>query len=376
MTNNARPIQFREYLPDVYRADEVSGVSFLSRFLRPFEALFEEFEAEIEGAALSLEVRSVAGPVITVAPFNTGAALPVGASVANASKGLHSRLAQLIPANQTGLTQITVADTAFAAALHVNDFVEVRFGGIPELFNPDTTPPAEFTHRPLPDFAYLNYLASWLALPLRAEKSVAFNRAFFDAAVPLYIQHSTLPGTDALLRAWLKGDLLEVNPPLLVLTDLGRTYNDIKAIFQLAPDGMTLADALLARPREVYAQLGVNTGLGEGELEPGVVPSLGEGAPFFFIADLITDPSVRDMRNPFGLDVFQRAARLLLDLEKPAHTYYQLRVRATTMQLAPALAADEKPGEVYAQLDDPNPSNPLRGTAMLFEEPLVFDSDC
>ena len=114
-------------------------------------------------------------------------------------------------------------------------------------------------HRPQPDSPadYLNYLASWIALPLRAEKPAGFNRAFFQAAIPLYPQRSTLVGLEKLLRAWLKRDLLEnspTDPPLLIVTDLTRTYNDVDAIFQLAPEV-----ASRRVPGEIYAQLGVNT---------------------------------------------------------------------------------------------------------------------
>jgi hypothetical protein len=362
MASNLRPVQFREYLPEIYRADEVNGISFLSRFLLGFESLFEELQAAIEGNALFLSVRTVAGTTITLDPFNSQAVeFPAGTVITVAGKTVRGSLSHAIPAGQIGLTQVQVQEAAFASALHVNDVLRLYFGGIPELFDPDTTPPPQFAHRPQPDFDYLNYLASWIALPLRAEKPDGFNRAFVDSAIPVYVQRSTLPGMDVLLRAWLKGDLLENgphDPPLLILTDLTREYNDIDAVFQLAP-----GNAAAAQPREIYAQLGVNT-------------SLEEGAPFFFICDLITDPAVRDLRNPFGLDVFESASRFLLDAEKPAHTYYQLRVRATTMQLAPQLNADWRVGEVYAQIEDLNPSNPLAGTTMLWGEPWVFDSDC
>lgn len=282
MASTTRPIQFRDHLPEVFRADEEQGVSFLSRFLQTFEALFEALEGEIEGTL-----------------------------------------------NRTS-------------------------GGIPDLFDPATTPPPQFTHRPQPDFAYLNYLARWIALPLRPEKPLSFNREFFKAAIPLYPKRGTLPGMDALLRAWLKGDLLETDPPdptLLILTDLTRVYNEVDTIFQLAPGNV--ADR---RPNEIYVQLGVNT-------------VLGEGPPFFFVADLIIDPTVRELRNPVGLDIFQRAARFLLDTEKPAHTYYQLRVRAHTMQLAPAEPAPTEEGF-------PFPYAQIGVTTLLWEEPWVFDSDC
>jgi phage tail-like protein len=263
MANNTRPIQFRDYLPEVFRADEVNGINFLSTFLRAYEALFEELQSEIEGTPS-----------------------------------------------------------------HV--------GGVPDLFDPDTTPPPQFAHRSPADFDFLNYLASWIALPLRAEKPVTWNRDFFKTAIALYPQRSTLPGLDALLRAWLKDDLRETSPPLMILTDLVPKHPDVDAVFQL---GET-------------ATLGVDT-------------VLGMGAPFFFIADLITAPTVVELRQPVGIDTFQRAARYLLDSEKPAHTYYQLRVRAHTMQLAPPLGGGGA-GEVYAQIGE---------TTLLWDEPWVFDSD-
>lgn len=265
MANNTRPLQFREYLPAVFRSDEVNGVSFLSRFLQSFEILFEELEGAVEGTP------------------------------------------------------------------------DLSSGGIPDLFSPDTTPPPEFAHRPQPDLDYLNYLAGWLALPLRMEKPIAFNRAFFKLAIPLYGQRGTRAAMEGLLRGWLKGDLLEVTPPLSLLTDLTRNHTDINAIFQLG----------------VSAQVGVNT-------------VLGEGAPFYFAVDLVTDPAVSALHNPDGLAALQQAARSLLDSEKPAYTYYQLRVRAQTMQLAPAPGAEVQ-GEVYAQTGE---------TTLLWDLPWIFDSDC
>jgi phage tail-like protein len=275
MARGARPIGFRDYLPEIFRSDEVNGVSFLSRYLRGFEILFEELEQEIEGAP------------------------------------------------------------------------DRSHGGIPDLFDPATTPPPEFRYRRQPDADFLHFLASWIALPLRSEKPIDAQRAFFHAALPLYRGHGTLPGMEALLRAWLKGDLWETTPPLLILTDLTPADNGGNAIFRLAET----------------ATLGVDT-------------VLGEGPAFFFIVDLVTDPTVRELRDPVGLDLFRQAARSLLDAEKPAHTYYELRVRSHTMQLAPEREQDRRPGEIYAQLEDLSSRAPLTGTTLLWDEPWVLVSDC
>ena len=189
-------------------------------------------------------------------------------------------------------------------------------GGIPDLFDPTVIPPPQYGHLPEDPFAYLEYLAGWVGIPLRPEKPLDWNREFFAAAVQLVRERSTLPGLERLLRAWLKGDLAVSDPPAAIITDLTRTQTDTDAVFQLAP--ALDADA---KSGELYAQVGLTT-------------SLGEGAPFFFIADLIVDPEVRDFRTPAGIDTFQRAARYLLDLEKPAYTCYELRVRGHAVQLA------------------------------------------
>jgi len=263
MTNATPRVRFADYLPEVF----VTGGSaligtdagrevaaFLQAFLAPFESLFEELQAKIEGR-----------------PAAPGT----------------------IP----------------------------RQGGIPDLFAWDQTPPAQFAQAGVGlatgadaqaaasarAYQFLSYLADWTGIALRPERSVAWNRQFLGRALALNLLRGTSAGLDALLRAWLSGDLLQTTPPALILTDLTRTVNEADTAFQL----------------DVTSVLGVQT-------------VLGEGPPFFFVVDLIADPAVRVLRNPVGLDVLQRAARSLLAAEKPAHTYYQLRIRATTMQLAPA----------------------------------------
>jgi hypothetical protein len=269
MTTNLRPIQFRDYLPEIFRADEIEGVGFLSRFLKSFEALYEELQAEIEGAPNSPD------------------------------------------------------------------------GGLPDLFDPATTPPAQLKHRrppdsvnSRPDFDFLNFLASWIGVPLRPEKSLDWNRRFLQTAIRLHPQRSTLAGMETLLKAWLEGDLLDTELP--VISDLTASAVDVNAIFQLG----------------VRATVGVDTGLGEG-------PS------FFFLVRLITDPTVTELRQPAGLDVFERAARFLLETEKPAHTHFQLRVMSHTMQLP-------EPGKT---LIDARPGAQLGETTLLWDEPEIINSE-
>src|SRR5271165_4715676 len=146
MAINTRPFQFRDYLPQVYR----------------------------EGDGVQLTVQSVAGTTITVAPVSSGsqgfrAGIPVAAPRSGQAP-LRTLLAAAIPAN-TAVTQVTVQDAAFSAALKVGDTLNVfnflrgflqafealfeqleaevegtanlQSGGIPDLFSPSITPPPQ-----------------------------------------------------------------------------------------------------------------------------------------------------------------------------------------------------------------------------------------
>jgi phage tail-like protein len=193
----------------------------------------------------------------------------------------------------------------------------------------------------------LSWLAGWLALPLREElirrhgeteadyeaRKAQLNLQFFRTAISLYPQRGILPAIDAMLRAWLHGELLETE---IILTDWKPLHSHATSFFQLAPENEE--DEV---PDEIYAQIGLTT-------------VLGVGPPFFFLVDLVPNPRIRELRHPAGLEVFERAARQLLDSEKPAHTFYQLHLsaEALTMRLAPEHYAGWRPGEIYAQIGE------------------------
>ncbi|HET6520677.1 MAG TPA: hypothetical protein VFG47_12795 [Geminicoccaceae bacterium] len=345
MGATSRPIAFLDFLPAVFRR-QGEGDGPLRRFLAAFEALFEELEDAIEGApdgVLRLRVVSTADATVTVGPFRPGPVpRPAGTTVI-AADGRRTTLAAEIPAgDETSppVTRIELADAALAASLTAGDGLTVHAGGLPDLFHFRTTPPPQLRHSPATEFAHLAALAAWLDLPLRPEKPVDWNRRWFAEAVRLHPRRATLPGLDALLRAWLEGDLLavdrQIDGPPLILTDLTRRGDGVAAALQLG----------------VTATLGVDT-------------VLGEGPPHVFIVDLPTAPELAELRRPDGLEVLHRAARALLDREKPAWTLYELRIRVHGLELAPdGGVPDGGFDHPYAQLGR---------TTLLWDRPWVFE---
>ena len=370
--NSSRPVRFRDYLPEVLRGDERDAGSFQNRFLRPFEDLFEELQSIIEGVSpgdLGLTVESVL-PTETASqkieikvkrPLEGPPKFPADTFVTLAGSDADSTaLAENYP-GETGAASLFVRDADFARLLSPGSKIVLHAGGLPDLFNPDLTPPPQFArrlhfdgYRAEPDSSFLSFLAGWIGLPLRDElipragetdphglrvddagyerRKARWNRHLIRTAVGIYPRRGTRAGVEGMLRAWLKDDLLEER---VIVTDLSRTHTDIDAVFQLG----------------VRATLGVDT-------------VLGEGPPFFFIVDLTPDPTVRGLRNPAGIDVFLREAQYILETETPAHTYYELRVRVSTMQLAPPTSF-ERAGEIYAQVGE---------TTQFWDQPAVYRS--
>ena len=368
--HSSRPIRFRDYLPEVLRGDERDARSFQNRFLQAFEDLFEELQSVIEGVP-SGDLRLTADSVPPFVENSRKIEIKLRTSLAASPKfpadtfvtltggGADSTtLAEEYPGR--GAESLFVRDADFARLVTPDSEIVLHAGGLPDLFNPDLTPPPQFArrlhlaeYRTEPDSAFLNFLASWIGLPLRDElipragetdlhgqlqiddpwyerRKTRWNRHLMRTAVGIYPRRGTRAGVEGMLRAWLKDDLLEEH---VIVSDLSRDYTDIDAVFQLG----------------ARATLGVDT-------------VLGEGPPFFFIVDLTPDPTVRGLRNPAGIDVFLREARYILETETPAHTCYELRVRVTTMQLAPPIGS-ERADEIYAQLGE---------TTQLWDQPAVY----
>jgi phage tail-like protein len=147
-------------------------------------------------------------------------------------------------------------------------------GRIAEFFDPDYTPE---------DF--LEWLAGWVALTLRADMPVVKQRDFIANIVQLYKRRGTLSNLQHLLEIFLEGT------PSVV-----------------EPDAHEM-------------QIGEQSTIGEDTY-------LGGGPPHFFEVTIsLARPS------PEFLERQLQVARDLINLEKPAHTYYKLQSTFPTIQI-------------------------------------------
>jgi phage tail-like protein len=145
--------------------------------------------------------------------------------------------------------------------------LETLVGRLADHFDPKTTPEE-----------FLPWLASWVALSLRADWDTATKRDFIQEIVPLYRLRGTQAGLQRMLEIYTRESVT-----------IDDTFDDPPHFFQVK---LTLSDA-----------------------------------------------------DPDRLRRKQEIARAIVDQEKPAHTFYALRVAVPTMRLV-SLELQEQEGDV------------------------------
>jgi len=135
---------------------------------------------------------------------------------------------------------------------------------------------------------FLEWLASWVALTLREDWTEAERRRILSEIVPAYRQRGTRNGLRHVLSAFtgLPADTIEISE--------------------------------LANPLRV----GVVSTVGEDTI-------VGGSPPHYFLVDaLVPATGAADLTRKRSI------LRAILDQEKPAHTFYDLRIQVPTMQIA------------------------------------------
>jgi phage tail-like protein len=157
--------------------------------------------------------------------------------------------------------------------------LEEIIAGIDTYFKPG---PGHIPSARTPD-GFLPWLASWVALTLRADWAPEEQRRFLSRIVPLYRKRGTKAGLEEMLHTYtgMGVEIFEYHKPFVV----GET-----------------------------STVGVDT-------------YIGGGPPHFFWVKMV----FTDLDPAFERRV--QIARAIIDQEKPAHTYYHLEVVIPTMQI-------------------------------------------
>jgi hypothetical protein len=167
--------------------------------------------------------------------------------------------------------------------------------------------------------AFLSWLAGWIGLGLRPDRGERWNRELLRLAGRIWPWRGTKIGVEGFLNAYLRGEaqatLFEAANPL---------------------------------------QIGLVSTVGADTIVCG-------GLPHFFWVDVATEAHNQRLYHPEGLNEMVQAAHQALRREKPAHTYYDLRLQAHTLQIGV-----HPETEVGARVGD---------TTLLWEAPLIIPGD-
>jgi phage tail-like protein len=156
-----------------------------------------------------------------------------------------------------------------------------RRHGVHRYFDPGYPPKPEHEQAPV---EFLEWLAGWVALSLRADLDELRRREFIARAVSLYQWRGTKRGLEEAIR---------------IYTTMGPVVDELNTPLQIG----------------VHSTIGVDT-------------MLDGGAPHFFRVLLrlpTPDPKERSKQA--------EVARAIIDLEKPAHTRYRLDVETPTLRI-------------------------------------------
>ncbi len=170
----------------------------------------------------------------------------------------------------------------------------LRLAGVHRYFDPGPNLPE---HERAPS-EFLEWLAGWVALTLRADLDELRQRDFIARAASLYRLRGTKQGLEEFVR---------------IYTRLAPTINELNTPFQIG----------------VHSRIGMDTLLDGG------------GPHFFRVLLRLPTPDPDQIRQ------HREVVAAIIDTEKPAHTHYVLEVETPTMQIGvqSTIGADTLLGE-------------------------------
>lgn len=184
------------------------------------------------------------------------------------------------------------------------------------------------------DSPFLSYLATWVALALDENWDLDRKRRWLERIVPLYQRRGTRAGLAEYLTMFVGNQARIDEPPGGFI--LGKV-NNVKQTSTLA------VDTFLAGAPAYFFRVRINYGFPEGIAEEaGIAPE---------------DFDIAVWRN------LRKGTRAIVDLEKPAHTYYTLDART------PGIILGFRNATVVAT---PNGPKTIKGRATVARDTLIW----
>ena len=160
-------------------------------------------------------------------------------------------------------------------ATHVSiEGIEQVVARVHEFFDPESAPTS-----------FLNWLAAWMALVLREDWEETKKRPLIKQILSLYRMRGTKRGLEEYINIYLPGVSVQIT--------------EVVAPFQIG----------------VASTIGRDT-------------YLGGGPPHFFTVTIVLPEPNLALKG-----IREEAVRAIIDLEKPAHTYYHLRTIIPTLKI-------------------------------------------
>lgn len=184
------------------------------------------------------------------------------------------------------------------------------------------------------DSPFLTYLASWVALALDQNWDLDKKRRWLERIVPLYQRRGTRAGLAEFLTMFV-GNQARIDEPAGGFI-LGKVLN-VKQTSTLA------VDTFLAGAPAYYFRVRINYGFPEGMADAAGIPA--------------EDFDIAVWRN------LRKGTRAIIDLEKPAHTYYTLDART------PGIILGFKNATVVAT---PGGPKTIKGRATIARDTLIW----
>lgn len=319
--NDIKPrIKFLEYLPALFSSSvDENYETMLEKLLYPFEVLFEELQTSLEGKIIdSIEDQDVLeGGIAELFDYEKAFIEP-----------------ELVKDEEEKLYKLKNSFHYYTGHKKILTELDKDYLTQKLLRESDTKEYEKFA------LEYLEYLASWIGLPLRKDKSSNWNRDFMKEAISIYHNRGTQKTIDEMIRAWLKGEIISDNKKIISdFVNVNVPLNESGTAFRIGDISTIGVDTYIGIPPQNY-----------------------------FVVYIELNPNYEKLKTLKDHVKVYEALRFIVDIEKPVHTFYRLRIKSHLMQIAPDLDLQ------VIKKDYPNTAR-IGETTLLLNSTIIWDEN-